>query len=356
MDSGASRHLVGDESLLQDAVECDDQDGLTLPNDETLHVIKFGKVTFETLVDDEIHEVTLSDVYYAPSLSKDLRLISYGCLKKLGCKFVDCATRGGRIEKDGKVVFEFRMVKDGCMVSTLQCDRQLMTKELLQKMVLSAITETGGVSKPHTGTLMQFHTRLGYIAFNSIERMAKEPDSDIKITCHKRSQCVICSQGKCTLNAQPKKDSGQHSPIDRIGGVICSDLKGPITPQDKYRDKYLVTFIDYKSNYVRVFAATQKNRAAAEFRDFLTWFEAEFDCHVRVLHTDGGGVYDTVSVDLFSKQSGIKRQTTEAGTPQSNGKAERMNRPFSIWFGACSLDPMYHLHIGAMLPSMLSLF
>ena len=40
-------------------------------------------------------------------------------------------------------------------------------------------------------------------------------------------------------------------------------------------------FIDYKSNYVRVFAATHKNRAAAKFRDFVAWFEAEFDCRVR---------------------------------------------------------------------------
>ena len=62
MDSGAGRHLVGDESLLHDAVECDDQVGLTLPNDETLLVTKIGKITFETIVDDEVHEVNLSDV------------------------------------------------------------------------------------------------------------------------------------------------------------------------------------------------------------------------------------------------------------------------------------------------------
>ena len=84
MDSGASRHLFNDYSLLQDAAECEDQDGLTLLNDETLNGPKNGKFTFETLVDDIAHEVTLSDVYYAPYLSKDLLLISYGCLKILG--------------------------------------------------------------------------------------------------------------------------------------------------------------------------------------------------------------------------------------------------------------------------------
>ncbi|TDH70260.1 hypothetical protein CCR75_001632 [Bremia lactucae] len=80
MDSGASRHLVGDETLLHDAVPC--ADGLTLPNDAALHVTKVGSVTFMSRVDDDIHEVTLPDVYFAPSLFKDLRLISYGQLKK----------------------------------------------------------------------------------------------------------------------------------------------------------------------------------------------------------------------------------------------------------------------------------
>ena len=70
MDSGASRHIVEDESLLHDAVEFDDQDGLTLQNDETLLVTKIDKVTFETIVDDEVHEVNLSDVYYAPSIPR----------------------------------------------------------------------------------------------------------------------------------------------------------------------------------------------------------------------------------------------------------------------------------------------
>ena len=47
---------------------------------------------------------------------------------------------------------------------------------------------------------------------------------------------------------------------------------------------------------------------------------------MRVLRTDDGGKYDTVSVDFFCNQSGMKRQTNEASTPQSNGKAERINR------------------------------
>ncbi|TDH66732.1 hypothetical protein CCR75_003371 [Bremia lactucae] len=118
MDFRAGRHIVGDESLLQDAIVCDDQDGHTPPNDETAKVTLFGKVTFETLVDDEAYDVNISDVYYAPSLSKNLRLISCGRLNYFFCQFVDCATIGGRIKKDVQVVFKIWIVHDVCMVST----------------------------------------------------------------------------------------------------------------------------------------------------------------------------------------------------------------------------------------------
>ena len=57
---------------------------------------------------------------------------------------------------------------------------------------------------------------------------------------------VSCLEGKQTRNAQLQRDSGARSPIDGIGGVICSDLKKPMTPQDRLSNRYLVKFIDHK--------------------------------------------------------------------------------------------------------------
>ena len=63
---------------------------------------------------------------------------------------------------------------------------------------------------------MQFHTQLGNFAFSSIERMDKESDSGIKTTCHKRSKCDTCSQGKGTRTAQPKKVTGITSRLTEL--------------------------------------------------------------------------------------------------------------------------------------------
>ncbi len=85
----------------------------------------------------------------------------------------------------------------------------------------------------HYDKLYNWHTRCGPQSYDAIEALAAKPGSGILLTDHLRSNCITCAKGKQTKNSQSKKDSGGHSPIDRVGGVICSDLKGPITPVDR---------------------------------------------------------------------------------------------------------------------------
>ena len=137
-------------------------------------------------------------------------------------------------------------------------------------------------------------------------------------------KCLACAQGKQVKGAQSKKDTSTNSPIDVIGGVICSDLKGPMTPRDRLGNRYLVNFIDHRSNYCRVFLAKSKDIAALKFKHFLVSFEREFNCRMHVLRTDGGGEYKTL--DMFCKATGVSRQVSEAKNQARNGKAERMHR------------------------------
>ncbi len=176
----------------------------------------------------------------------------------------------------------------------------------------------------HSDTLYNWHMRLGQQSYDAIETLAEKPGSGTKLTDHSRPNCTTCAEGKQTKNRQSKKGSGEHSPIDRVGGAICSDLKGPITPVDREKNRYLVNFVDHKTNYCRIFLAKTKDEAAAKFLNFVGHFERRFDCRVQILRTDGGGEY--ANIDLFCERNGIARQGTEADNPASNGKAERMHR------------------------------
>ena len=73
-------------------------------------------------------------------------------------------------------------------------------------------------------SLMQFRASVGHLSHDTIERMAKTPGSKIEITDHKRTVCSSCKEGTQTKNKQSHIESRMHAPIDRNGGVICSDL------------------------------------------------------------------------------------------------------------------------------------
>lgn len=126
------------------------------------------------------------------------------------------------------------------------------------------------------------------------------------------------------INRQSTQDTGADYPIERIGGVICSDLKGLMKPRDRLGNRYMIDFVDHKSNYVKDFFAHAKDKAAKSFEEFLVYFEKRFDCRIHVLRTDSGGDY--ANVDLFCIKSGVARQRNEARNQASNGKAERMHR------------------------------
>ena len=97
-----------------------------------------------------------------------------------------------------------------------------------------------------------------------------------------------------------------------------------MTPRYRLENRYVVNFINYKSNYVRIFLARTKDVAAQQFKKFLVFFEKRFDYTVHVLRTDPGGEYE--NVELFCKEQGVALQQSEAKIQASNGKDERMHR------------------------------
>ncbi|GMF17065.1 unnamed protein product [Phytophthora fragariaefolia] len=91
--------------------------------------------------------------------------------------------------------------------------------------------------------------------------MADAPGSGVWLTDRLRLNCLTCAQAKQALVNQSRKDTDKNAPVDKIGGVICSDIKGPMTPQYRNDNRYLINFVDHSSNYVRVLMAKNKIEA-----------------------------------------------------------------------------------------------
>ena len=69
-------------------------------------------------------------------------------------------------------------------------------------------------------------------------------------------------------NTQLQENSGERATIDRISGVFYSDLTGPMSPQDRLGNRYLINFVDHKSNYRKVLLARTKQSAEKQSEAF----------------------------------------------------------------------------------------
>nr|CCA24799.1 hypothetical protein PITG_16835 [Albugo laibachii Nc14] len=159
----------------------------------------------------------------------------------------------------------FWFCKEGVAVMDVECGNNVFFVEFYDEKFLGCGSSTDGImtvlaKSEHEsdlnircGTLVESHRRLCHLFYDTIIKMARDPASGIKFSDTKRESCLACAQGRQTKNVQTNKDTGKNSPIDVIGGVICSDLKGPMTPRDRLGNRYLVNFIDHRSNYCRVF-------------------------------------------------------------------------------------------------------
>ncbi|OWZ16252.1 LOW QUALITY PROTEIN: hypothetical protein PHMEG_0009977 [Phytophthora megakarya] len=169
-------------------------------------------------------------------------------------------------------------------------------------------------------SLHEFHVRFGHLNYADVERMARHPANGIDLTDKMRKNCVNCAEGTNCITKERLSDECTNRCGRRCN---FSDLKGPITPMDRHKNRYMINFIGHKSTFCRIFVARTKAKAADKFKYFMVYFERVFNVRVHVLRTDGGGEYKLL--DVFCAQTGIAWQMTEPRTSASNGKAERLH-------------------------------
>ena len=280
-----------------------------LADDEKLALTKFGDVRLFVIADGSESTMKLTNFYFAPNLA--CNIVRHGKLDTSGYALTYAnEKRAVTQHSEDRVVFDVAVRNSVLVVKTIAIAAR--TKKPVNVIMAALQEDLASDTSPvmQRGSLLHFHQRLGHLAFDTIEKIARNPSSGIELTDHQRMNCVTCAQSKQTKNKQNQKDSGQNAPIDRIGGVICSDLKGPLTPADRLHNRYLINCIDYKSNYCRIILSRTKDAATKKFEHFMAFFERQFESRIAVLHTDGGGEYQ--NVDLFCKSTGVARQVSEA--------------------------------------------
>jgi hypothetical protein len=194
----------------------------------------------------------------------------------------------------------------------------------------TAHTQAYAASARYGAKLCIWHERFGHAAVEAIIKLAASgnvqglsilgnPEQDAK----ELDVCLGCALGKIHRSPFPSINN-RHV---KKGALIHSDTCRPIQVQSVGGNRYLVTFIDDATRFIRGFLIANK-RAQTVLEAFITFqnlVETEAGCKILAIRTDNGTEYKGV-FDIHLKQHGIGHQVTTPYSPESNGVSERYNR------------------------------
>lgn len=209
------------------------------------------------------------------------------------------------------------ILKKGLIIQSIMSTNRLFTiisEKQKEKCLHTTITDVSRL----------WHQRYGHLSYKGLRTLQykdmvhglpKFPASTIA--------CVDCLNGKQTRSPIPKQVLWRaNQPLE----LIYSDICGPITPTSNSGKRYFLSFIDDYSRKAWVYLLSEKSEALESFKIFKKMVEAEANLSIKCLRTDRGGEYTSTDFNNFCRESGIRKQITNAYTPQQNGVAERKNR------------------------------
>ena len=98
-------------------------------------------------------------------------------------------------------MFEVNVVKNVLAVETEGRERVSSVMDVLAS--IESVDET----KKQMGSLLHFLQLFVNLNYDTIERIAKLPESGIDIDDHRRLNCITCMESKQTKNKQSRKDT-----------------------------------------------------------------------------------------------------------------------------------------------------
>ena len=160
-----------------------------------------------------------------------------------------------------------------------------------------------------------WHLRLGHASATSLSKLP-----NIRSTFD-TNDCLACIRAK----AKRKPFLPSVPKATRKGQLIRFDLSGP-HKESKGRSKYFITFLDDFTHFCWVVTIPDKNSKTVRdaFEKWIRTFENK-SMKIEYLRTDGGKEYEGYVTPVL-EALGIEHHTTAPDSPQSNGRAERLNR------------------------------
>ena len=139
---------------------------------------------------------------------------------------------------------------------------------------------------------------------------------------HDSTHCIIYIRAKQTCKPFHRSESKVTRKLEHLHSDLCGSF-----PISKGKSVYILTFLDELTHWCWVITIPDKSSATVcrEYRNIVKQIETETDLKIKYLRTDDGKEYEGDLTPVL-KELGVKHETTSPDSPQSNGKAEQLNR------------------------------
>ncbi|GJX45794.1 putative ribonuclease H-like domain-containing protein [Tanacetum coccineum] len=306
-DSGCSRSMTGNMDRLDDFQE-----------------FQGGKVTFgggEGRITGKgtIRTPTLDfeNVYYVKELQQfNLFSISQICDKKNRVLFTDtdCLV----LSKD------FKLPDDSMVLLRVPRKHNLYTinlNNLSPKGNLACL-----VAKASVDESVKWHRRMGHVNYKNMNRLVKgDLVRGLPPKLFKNDHtCVACCKGK--QHKASYKAITAVSSISEPLQLLHMDLFGPTSIRSIDHKYYCLVITDDYSKFCWVFFLEHKDETYPILKDFINLVENQLNKKVKAIRCDNGTKFKNAHIIELCGSKGIKRDYSNARTPQQNGVAERKNR------------------------------
>nr|GEX32415.1 putative ribonuclease H-like domain-containing protein [Tanacetum cinerariifolium] len=173
---------------------------------------------------------------------------------------------------------------------------------------------------------MKWHKRMSHVNYKNMNRLVKGnlvrglPPKLFK----NDHTCVACCKGK--QHKASYKAINAASSISEPLQLLHMDLFGPTSIRSIDHKYYCLMITDDYSRFCWVFFLEYKDATYPIFREFINLVENQLNKKVKAIRCDNGTEFKNAYNMELCGSKGIKREYSNARTPQQNGFAERKNR------------------------------
>nr|GFA02222.1 putative ribonuclease H-like domain-containing protein [Tanacetum cinerariifolium] len=304
-DSGCSRHMIGNISYLSDYEPFDGgyvsfgQGGCKITGKGT---IKTGKLEFE-------------NVYFVKDLKYNLFSVSQIYDNKNIVLFTDseCIV----LERD------FKLLDDANILLRTLKQHNMYSIDL--NNIIPHRDLTCLVAKASADEYMLWHRRLGHLNFKTMNKLVRHNlVRGLPTKCFENDHtCTACLKGK------QHKASCKYKLVNSVSKPLHTlhmDVFGPTSVSSISHKWYCLVVTDDFSRFTWTFFLKSKDDTSGILKKFIIEIENLKDLKVEIIRCDNGGEFRNKEMNDFCSQKGIKREFSNARTPQQNGVTKRRNR------------------------------